>query len=93
MPRPSSSARLETALRVCPSLGVPLMVRLPVGASLLLATVMAKVSLAERLPSEVVTVTLTVPTSPLRGVPETVRVAALKLSQLGRALPLARVAV
>ena len=64
-----------------------------VAASLVLETVIAKVSLAERFPSEAETVTLIVPTSPLRGVPEKLRVAELKLSQLGRGDPSARVAV
>ena len=40
-----------------------------------------------------VTLTLKVPTLLLRGVPEKVLVAALKLSQVGRAVPLVRVAV
>ena len=55
---------------------------------------MAKVSLAEvKEPSVAVTLTEMVPTSALSGVPEKVPVAALKLSQEGRAAPVSRVAL
>ena len=64
------------------------------GASLVLATVSTKSSATEMpLPSVAVTFTLTRPTSPFAGVPEKVRVVALKLSQVGSAVPSARVAV
>ena len=55
-----------------------------VGASLVLAATMLKVSLTEPpLPSSAVTSMFSVPTSPLSGVPLKVRVAASKLSQAG----------
>ena len=58
-----------------------------VGASLVLVTVMVKVSdTVPPLPSLAVTVTLTGPTSPLAGVPLKVRVLASKLSQAGSVL-------
>ena len=64
-----------------------------VGASLALATVSAKLPLACA-PARSVTVTLMAiaPTSPLAGVPLNVRVAALKDSQPGSAVPSACVA-
>ena len=56
-------------------------------------TARSKLSDTAALPVSVaVTLTLIVPTSPLAGVPENAPVAALKLSQLGSALPLAKVA-
>ena len=65
-----------------------------IGASLVLVTVMVKVSVAVALlPSVAVTFTSMAPTSPLAGVPLKVRVLASKLIQLGRALSLDRVAV
>ena len=65
-----------------------------VGASLVLVTVSVKLSSTDRLPrSAALTLTLIVPTSPLAGVPLKVRVAALKLSQVGSALPSASVAL
>ena len=65
-----------------------------VGASLVLATVTVNSSLTEALlPSVAVTLTVIVPTSPLAGVPLKVRVAGLKLSQLGSALPFDSVAL
>ena len=45
------------------------------------------------LPSSAVTLTVTVPVSPDWGVPEKVRVLAVKLSQVGKAVPSAFVAV
>ena len=65
-----------------------------VGASLVLATAMLKVLVTEPpLPSSAATSMLTVPTSPLVGVPLKVRVAASKFSQLGSATPPVRSAV
>ena len=64
------------------------------GALLTLATVITKSSLiAALLPSVAVTRTVICPMSPLAGVPENVRVAALKVSHVGSGSPLARVAV
>ena len=64
------------------------------GSSLVLATEITKVSLTAALELSVaVTLMEMEPTSPLRGVPEKVRVLALKLSQEGREVPSARVAV
>ena len=58
-----------------------------VGASLVLATTMSNVSLAVALlPSVAVTVIETVPTFAFSGVPENVRVPALKLNQPGKLL-------
>ena len=68
------------ALQVVPSDGAAL-------------TTMSKVSLTEALPSLAVTFTETVPTSAACGVPEKVRVLALKLSHEGNAVPSACVAV
>ena len=56
-------------------------------------TVMAKVSLTDGLPSLAVTFTETVSTSAACGVPEKVRVLAVKLSHEGNAVPSACVAV
>ena len=65
-----------------------------VGASLVVVTVMVKVSVAVALlPSVAVTFTSMAPTSPLAGVPLKVRVLVSKLSQLGKALPSDKVAV
>ena len=65
-----------------------------VGASLVLATVRMKLSVTLALePSLAVTVMLRAPTSALSGVPEKVRVKALKLSQAGRGLPLSSLAL
>ena len=64
------------------------------GASLVLPTMMLNVSEADALlVSVAVTFTATVPTSPLAGVPENVRVAASKPSQDGSVLPSDSVAV
>ena len=64
-----------------------------VGASLVLLTVSSKVSLTvPPLPSSAVTAILKIPTSSLVGVPLKVAVLALKLSQLGKGEPSARVA-
>ncbi len=58
------------------------------------ATAMSKVSLTVVTePSVAVSLTFKLPTSPMSGVPEKVPVAALKLSKVGRAAPMARVAV
>ena len=67
---------------------------LTTGASLVLATVSANVTLACA-PARSVAVTrrLKAPTCSLAGVPLKVRVAALNESQLGKPLPLASVAV
>ena len=63
------------------------------GAPLTLATVITKSSLiAALLPSVAVTRTVIAPISPLAGVPENVRVAALKVSHVGNGSPLASVA-
>jgi hypothetical protein len=65
-----------------------------VGASLTLETVRRNSSLAKAFePSVAVTLMSIAPTSALVGVPLKVRVAVLKLSQLGSAAPLASVAV
>jgi hypothetical protein len=65
-----------------------------VGASLVFDTVRRNSSLANAFePSVAVTLTSMAPTSALVGVPLKVRVAVLKLSQLGSAAPLASVAV
>ena len=92
---PSRSEMPEvSALSVAPSSPVPLMVSVPVASSSALVALIAKVSLTEALkPSVAVTFTEMEPTSPFSGVPLKVRVAVLKLSQDGRAVPLARVAV
>ncbi|MOA68894.1 hypothetical protein D3C78_1967500 [compost metagenome] len=67
---------------------------LPVGASLVLATVRVKVVLALRLPLSVaVTRTSRLPTSICAGVPLKVRVPTSKISQSGNASPLARLAL
>ncbi|ROZ64936.1 hypothetical protein EEB15_27690 [Ramlibacter sp. WS9] len=67
---------------------MPEMVAPPVGASLVFATAMSKVSLAVGpAPSLAVTVTLSVPTSPLPGVPLNVRVVPSNVNQAGRAPP------
>ena len=59
-----------------------------VGASFTFVTVRAKMSDALKLPLSVaVTVTFTLPTSPLSGVPLNVPVAASKLSHVGKAPP------
>ena len=65
-----------------------------VGASLVLATLMAKVSLMS-IPATSVAITCTLmePTSAFNGVPLKVWVAASKLSQVGRAEPSLKVAV
>ena len=63
------------------------------GASLVLMTCTLKVQLAHNPPaSAAITLRATVPTWSLVGVPENMRVAALKASQLGRALLLPSVA-
>ena len=67
---------------------------LAVGASLVLTTVRSKISLTTPpLLSVPVTLRLSRPTLAFCGVPLNVWVAGLKLSQVGSALPLARVAV
>ena len=64
-----------------------------VGASFVLVTVRLKVSEAVALSASVaVTLTAIIPTSLFSGVPENVRVSSLKDSQVGNALPSARVA-
>ena len=64
-----------------------------VGASLVLVTVILKVSDTVAVPSLAVTFTAMVPTSELVGVPEKVRVEVLKESHEGRDDPLDSVAV
>ena len=64
-----------------------------VGASLVLVTVILKVSETEAVPSLAVTFTAMVPTSELVGVPENVRVEVLKESHDGREDPFDKVAV
>ena len=65
-----------------------------VGASFTLSTVSVKLPLVcAPEPSVAVTRTSIAPTSALAGVPLKLRVAALKLSQLGKAAPSASVAV
>jgi hypothetical protein len=67
---------------------------LAVGASLVLVIVTVKSSNAEASePSVALTRTVITPTSPLSGVPENSPVAALNVSQLGRAAPSGSVAV
>ena len=56
-------------------------------------TTSAKTSLALKLPSLAVTLTLIVPTLATAGVPETARVVGLKLSQFGSVAPVSRVAL
>ena len=62
------------------------MLRRPVGAGQAVSadTTMSKVSVAESVPSLAVTLTARVSTSVAVGVPEKVRVVALKSSQVGR---------
>ena len=75
-------------------MALPLMLTAPVGASLTLATDMLKVPLPTLTAVSVaMTLTSTLPTCGSPGVPVKVRVAALKLSQAGKADPSARVAV
>ena len=64
-----------------------------VGASLTLVTVILNVSETVAVPSLAVTLTAIVPTSELVGVPEKVRVEALKESQEGSDDPFDKVAV
>ena len=74
---------LPIADSVCPTL---LTRHAPAQAALASSeTTISKVSLPDTLPSLAVTVTETVPTSALAGVPERVRVSAAKLSQKGSA--------
>ena len=63
-----------------------------VGTSLTLVTVIVKRSETDNRPSEAVNLIAMLPTSPLAGVPENVRVAASKESQAGRVLPSSSVA-
>ena len=80
----AANAKLNTASSVALRSGMALAT---VGASLVLATVIRNVSLTVvSLASFAVTVTSTSPTSAFSGVPENVRVPALKLNQPGRPL-------
>ena len=76
-----------------PSLTVRLLGEAVTPARSALLMMMVNVCWADRLPSLAVTVTDNVPTSPDWGVPEKVRSLAVKLSQVGKAVPSAFVAV
>ena len=90
---PSTSVALTLALTVPPSATVPLTLTVPVASSSTALTVSTNVSDTLALPSEAVTVRLTLPMKFSGGVPENVRVAALNDSHEGSALPLASVAL
>ena len=90
---PSTSVALTLALTVPPSATVPLTLTVPVAASSTALTVNTNVSDTFAVPSEAVTVRLTLPLKSCGGVPENVRVAAVNVSQLGSASPLASFAL
>ena len=90
---PSTSVALTLAVKLPPSAAVPLMLALPVASSSTALTVSTNVSDTLALPSDAVTVRLTLPAKSCCGVPENVRVAALNDNQLGSASPLASFAV
>ena len=77
-----------TAISVCPTCAVPVIVGAPVATWLAAAlTKMSKVSLTDPpLPSLAVTITETVPTFAACGVPEKVRVVAANISHAGSAV-------
>ena len=75
-----------TAVSVSPTCAVPVMVGAPIAALLAAAeTTISKVSLTESVPSLAVTFTESVPTFAVAGVPENVRVPAVKVSHEGSA--------
>ena len=84
-----------TAVSVCPTCGVPVIVGAPVAGVFDAAlTVISNSSLTDPpLPSLAVTFTATVPTSVTCGVPEKVRVLAVKDSHVGSAALSAFIAV
>ena len=84
-----------TAVSVCPTCAVPVIVGAPVAGVLAAAeTMISNSSLTDPpLPSLAVTFRATVPTSAVCGVPEKVRVLAAKVSHVGSVAPSAFVAV
>ena len=90
---PSTSVALTLAVKLPPSAAVPLMLALPVASSSTALTVSTNVSDTLALPSDAVTVKLTLPAKSCGGVPENVRVAAVNVSHAGNGSLLPSVAV